>query len=357
MKTLFRILIVATFLGIIYYYSNDAKNEYDLLEGPNQTLQAIPKLDYTDLDEEAIPRPKTGISTLIDTSSDEIVARYGTPSRIDITSYGYEWWVYNETGNFLMVGVWDGIVTQLYTNEESIDVAPYSIGQTLNDIYRMTIFESEVTVKVDDNVYMFSMNEEDMQSRILVEYEGVYAQLYIDYESQKLSGIRFMNGQTLAMHQPYELQFVGDLIESPTPSSFLQMEINLANANQLADLVNAYRTKMDLPKLTQLNSLNFLASAHSEDMFLENFVSHNSPTYGSLTDRLDSQQIEYELSAENLATGYLDVIEVVHGWMNSTDHREVMFDEAYTHIGSGAFVNYYTQVYIEKKLTEASLIQ
>lgn len=353
MKTLFRILIVITILSIVYVYSADKEEYQELLEGPKQSIQAIPKVDYTDMEEESIVRPSSGISTLIDKSSDLILETYGTPSRIDITSYGYEWWVYNDIGKFLMVGVQEGIVMQIFTNEEAMDVAPYTIGQSLDDIYRMTIFEQEVTVKLDDNVYMFMMSEGDLHSRILVKYEGVYAQLYIEYETRNLIGVRFLNGETLVRHQPYELQFVGDLLESPTPSSFLQMEINLANSNQLTDLVNAYRVKNELPELTPSNELNAVSTSHSEDMFLENFVSHNSPTYGSLSDRLDNTQIEYVQSAENFATNYIDVIEVVHGWINSPDHRSVLLNDAFTHIGSGAFVNYYTQVFIEKKTEEA----
>ena len=44
MKTLFRILIVLSFLAIIFFYSSGSDN-YELLEGPNTTSQIIPKTE------------------------------------------------------------------------------------------------------------------------------------------------------------------------------------------------------------------------------------------------------------------------------------------------------------------------
>ena len=202
-------------------------------------------------------------------------------------------------------------------------------------------------MEIDDNIYMLAMNEEDMHSRILVKYDGVYAQLYIDEENKKLVGIRFLNGETLVLHKPYEIQFVGELLESSTPSSFVQLEINLANGYQLTDLVNAFRQKSELPPLQQNSKLNTIASANSKDMFLGNMMSHESPTYGLLQERLDSQNLGYKQYGQNIAADYVDVIEVVHGWINSPEHREQIDNEAFTHIGSGAFVNYFTQVYTE----------
>lgn len=355
MKTLFRILIVATFLGIVYYYSNSVEPLNEPLEGPNQSIQAIPKVNYEEIEEQAIARPNTGISTLVGKTSDTILERYGQPSRKDVTSYGYEWWIYDTNDFLLMIAITKQQVSQVYTNDPALDVAPYSIGQTLDEIYRMTIFESESTAKIEENLYMFMMNEEDMHSRILVKFNGVFAQLYIDQETDELSGIRYLNDETLIMHQPYEMQFVGNLLEPSTPSSFLQMDINAANAMQLVDLLNTFRVKNGATLLLTDEAVSTVAAAHSEDMFLQNFVAHESPTYGSLTNRLDDQFINYEEAAENLATGYIDAIEVIHGWLNSPEHRTVMLDDIYTHVGSGVFINYFTQVFITKS-QEPSLL-
>lgn len=345
MKTLFRILIIATSLGIVYYYTNVDSSETELLKGAEKVIQPVvdvPTIQF-ELD---LPRPTAGISTLIGKSGEGIVGSYGNPNRIDKTGFGYEWWIYNLNEEILMMGVDNNEVTQVYTNSAKFNPAPYKIDQSLEDVYRMTIFEQEVTVEIDDNIYMFAMNEQDMKNRILVKYEDVFAQVYIDGQTQLVDGVRFLDGKTLVLHKPYELQFVGELLEVRTPSSYDQIEINLANGKQLTELTNAYRLKNDLPALQQLTLLNSVAAEQSENLFLENMELKGVETVSSLKERLEENGVLSKYSGENIASNYKDAIEVVHGWMNSKDHRALLMNERFSHMGSGAFVNYFSQLYV-----------
>lgn len=348
MKALFRILIVVTCLAMVYYFSDFDDSTTGLLEGPNQITQPVSNGMPENIHGDDLPRPTTGLSTYIGKSSLEIVEQYGRPNRVDASAFGYEWWVYYVDGHTLMIGVNQEIVTQVYTNNVSFNIAPYQIGQSLDDVYRMTIFEQEVSVKIGENIYMFAMNEMDMQNRILVKYEDIFAQLYIDEEKKQLEGIRFLDGQTLVLHKPYELQFVGELLEASTPSSFKQIEINLANGRQLTELVNSYRQKNELPALQIMEQLVTVAGDHSEQIFLNNRMTHDA-TIDTLTNRLDAHEIIYQNAGENSATNYVDAIEVVHGWINSKEHRDLILNDRLNRIGSGAFVNYFTQIYIETK--------
>ncbi|WP_332647911.1 CAP domain-containing protein [Lysinibacillus sp. 54212] len=348
MKALFRILIVATLLGMIYYYSFIEQPEHEPLEGPNTVQQAIPSEHYENDFNETLSRPTEGVSVFIGKSSELLIKNYGEPLRIDQSGYGYNWWVYNE-GTFMMFGVEDDIVTQVYTNDRLVEVSPYEIGQKAEDVYRMTILEGEVTVEMDDNLYMFTMNQEDTKTRLLAKFDGLYAQLYIDSELGKLVGVRYMDGKTLVMQQPYEMQYVGELIEQPVLSSYSQLALHEATAQQLFDLANRFRQQHSLKPLLRLQSLDEAAMAHSEDMFLQNYVSHESPTLGTLTDRLNEKEITYEESGENIATSYYDAIEAVHGWINSSDHRTVLLDEKFTSVGSGVYYDYYTQIFIKQE--------
>ncbi len=350
MKTLFRILIIATCLGIIYYYSNVEPSKTELLEGPSQIIQPVSNVEEKKENQNDLPRPTAGISKFIGQYSDEILDNYGKPDRIDPSEFGYEWWVYHVNDELLMVGIHDEMVTQIYTNSPSFNIAPYVINQSLDDVYRMTIFEQEVTVEIGDNLYIFAMNEQDVQSRILVKYEDVYAQLYIDTETKKLDGVRFIDGKTLVLHKPYELQFVGNLLEANTPSSFQQLEINRANGLQLTDLVNAYRKKNELPVLLTSPQLNLLAETQSEAMLLESMATQTTEPIKPLDERLNNINVVFQSAAENVASNYKDSIEVMYGWINSKEHRELLLNNKFTHIGSGTFVNYYTQIYIEQNI-------
>ena len=353
MKTLFRILIVLSFLAIIFFYSSSSDN-YEPLEGPNSTSQIIPKTNNDQqISQDSLPRPENGLSTLIGKSSEELIKLYKEPTRTDKSAYGYEWWIYNQNpSQFMMFAVADGVVTQVYTNAIESDINPYKIGQSLEDIYSMTIIESEVNATIKDNIYTFTMSEDDMNTRILTKFDNIFAQLYIDSETGMLSGIRFMDSSTLVIHRPYEMSFVGELLSPPSPTSYLIEESNKANATIIYDLLNVFRVNNNLSTISEEDTLTMVAMEHSEEMYSEDYLSHESPTKGSLEERLNSEEIQYKQAEENIATSYIDSIEAVHGWLNSSTHRKYMLDENYTHVGSGTFMNYYTQIFIEEEKHE-----
>lgn len=349
MKVLFRILIIATCIGIVIYYSNEESSQTELLEGPSSITKPLVEPEHSMPSEQYLPRPATGISTLIGKTSKEVLETYGTPKRIDPSEYGYEWWIYDTDNGLLMVSMKEDRVNQIYTNNSKFDIAPFVIGEPLDDIYRTTVLGQEITVELEENIYIFAMNEQDLHDRILVKYNNLYAQLYIDKETNQLYSVRFLDGETLVLHKPYEMQFIGELFEASTPSSYMQIDINLANRRQLTDLANSFRVQYGLPALLPLDTLASLADYNSEHMFLEMMDSQVTDDEYKIEDQLNEVQQGYEQHGVNVATNYIDAIEVIHGWMNSKEHRTLLTDEEFTHIGSGAFMNYYTQLYLKQK--------
>ena len=347
MKVLFRILIIATCIGIVVYFSNEESSQTELLEGPPSISKPLVELEPS-MPTEQYPRPVTGISTLIGKTLKDVLETYSTPKRIDPSEYGYEWWIYDTDNGLLMVSMKEDRVNQIYTNNSEFDIAPFVIGEQLDDIYRTTVLGQEITVELEENIYIFAMNEQDLHDRILVKYDNLYAQLYIDHETNQLYSIRFLDGETLVLHKPYEMQFIGELFETSTPSSYMQIDINLANRRQLTDLANSLRVQNGLPTLLPSDTLASLADYNSEHMFLEMMDSQVTDEY-KIEDQLNEVQQSYEQHGVNVATNYQDAIEVIHGWMNSKEHRTLLTDEEFTHIGSGAFMNYYTQLYVKQK--------
>lgn len=348
MKALFRILMVCGAIALIGFMFFNTPKENEPLEGPNTNSNIIPQTELKQPDIGAMTRPQTGISTFIGKGTQTVLEQYGEPGRKEPSSFGYEWWVYNkDVSTFFMIGVENNVVTQVYIAGQDINAFPFKVGQKRDEIYRMTIIDYEVAANVGDNIYIFSMNEEDMQTRLLIKFDGLYAQLYIDRETSELQGIRYTNSKTLVLHQPYEMSYQGELVRRTPPSSFLQQEIDRANAKQLDDLLNITREHHGLLPVEMNESLENTARMHSEDMKVQNFLSHESPTYGDLKKRLQAQSIDYSDANENLATAYFDAIEAMHGWTNSPEHRKVLLNDKYSQVGSGVFVDYYTQIYIE----------
>lgn len=348
MKNLLRILIVATFFGIIFYYTSVEEEILEPLRGPNSPNQAIPRTEVDELSM-YLPRPQEGTSTFIGKESDLLLKEFGTPSRIEQSGFQYDWWIYVKDYEFIMFSVQDNIVTQVYTNSIRHNVAPYSIGQSIDEIYRMTIVESEIAVTIDETIYLFLMDEMDLRTRILVAFEDIFAQLYIDNETNELIGIRFIDGETLVMHKPYEFQYIGEMTQQRVPSSFEQSAIDLAYANQIYNLTNEFRLLNNLPKLLRSPILNEVAMEHSEYMALKDLNLNNEEKIITLEARLKENNVTYKKMGENLAVNYYDAIEVIHGWMNSKEHRETLLNEKFNISGTGVYLNNFTQLLIEKE--------
>ncbi|RNF40701.1 CAP domain-containing protein [Planococcus salinus] len=352
MKNLLRIMIILSIILVVFFYVDTSINENDTLEAP-RTVDPLPlpEINESPLD---VERPSEGLSTYIGKSTEKWLEDYGMPERIEPSAFGYEWWVYNQSfANFIMVGTTEGEVVQVYTAGTASNTAPYTIGQTLDELYRFTIIENEVTVKYGTNTYTFNLGPEDVSSRILVGFEDVFAQLYVDEEDKVLEAVRFTDAETLIRHQPYDMMYSGELLPKVTPSSSLQQAIDEANARQIIDLTNVYRLHHQRKPLAVNQGANVLAKEHSQLMARQNFSSGEELEVKALDQRLTDAQISFEAAAQNTATQYYDAAEAVHGWINSPDHRKTLLSRDYNQIGVGVFGKYYTQSFLKQEPTAA----
>lgn len=349
MKDLLRIMIFLAIVLIGLFYLDPSISENELLEAP-RPAEPLPSDNLTEtvLD---VERPTSGLSLYIGKSSEEWLGEYGQPDRIEPSAFAYEWWVYDAAySNFVMVGVKEGRIVQVYAAGESTDVAPYEIGQKLQDLYRFTIVQNEVTVKYGTNTYTFNLSEADMDKRLLVSFEEVYAQLYIDAAGQELEAVRFMDAETLIRHQPYDMMYAGDLLVTPTPSSTLQRSIDEANARQLIDLTNVYRLRHQRSPIHENPGASALAKQTSEEMARRDFSS-DEMAIEDLEARLQQADIQFKLAAINTASRYYDGAETVHGWFNSPSHRETLLGNQYNQLGVGVFGKYYSQILLKQDLS------
>lgn len=352
MKALWKIIVLLIIVLLLFYIMDDRVKENKPLESPVKHGTAIPVPGSGDgLPLPQPPRPESGLSLLVGKSVDSLLEQMGKPDRVEPSDYGYDWWIYDKDQE-LMIGVLKGKVNQVYTANLSSDIEPFEIGQDVKDIYRFTIVESEVAVQIGENIYTFTLNGDDVNNRLLIKYENVYAQLYIDGVDGELEAVRFIDPITLVLHQPYDMAYMGEIVSVDRPSSSMQMEVDRAMERQIYELTNLYRKKHGLNELSGDYDLAVVARKHSEDMALENYFSHESPVTGDLADRLKEAEIEHRKAWENIAFNYVDAIEAVHGWLNSTAHRDVLLEKDVTHLGTGAYGKYYTQVMIRENAEE-----
>lgn len=98
--------------------------------------------------------------------------------------------------------------------------------------------------------------------------------------------------------------------------------------------VNQERTSRGLKLLQVDPTLTELARKKSQDIVINNYFAHESPTYGSPSLMVRNAGVTYWLCGENLAKA--GSTEGAHQLlMESSAHRANILNQNYTHIGIG----------------------
>lgn len=121
--------------------------------------------------------------------------------------------------------------------------------------------------------------------------------------------------------------------------------------NEVIRLTNLERSKRGLPALKANWQLCRVARYKSQDMINKNYFAHQSPTYGSPFDMMESFGLRFASAGENIAMGQRTPKEVMTSWMNSPGHRGNILSTAYTEIGVGMAKDkngryYWTQMFM-----------
>ncbi len=125
-----------------------------------------------------------------------------------------------------------------------------------------------------------------------------------------------------------------------------------AQENEVIRLVNVQRSKVGLQSLTMNWQLCRVARYKSADMANKGYFAHQSPTYGSPFQMMESFGLKFSAAGENIAYGQKTPAEVMNGWMNSPGHKSNILNGTYTEIGVGLAKNksgvcYWTQQFIK----------
>ncbi|WP_111643889.1 CAP domain-containing protein [Paranoxybacillus vitaminiphilus] len=289
-----------------------------------------------------------GIMSLIGKSAEEVKKQFGEPVRIDYSAYDYKWWIYNhQPQTYVQIGILKNRVVTVYVCGEKVNVKPFQINQPIKDIFNKIPIDSSIPVSLENGTYRFELSEEDLTFQPLVKLGDVYAQIYVDRFTGRVSSVRFMDAETLIKMRPYELVYRGKLLAPKLLSVKEQKKVELANAKQILDITNVVRQRHGVEMVRWDEKTSKAAYEHSKDMKENQFFSHESPLHGDLKDRLVSSGVNFQIAGENIAAQYVDGAAAVEGWLNSESHRETLLNEQFTHLGVGVFDKYYTQNFIK----------
>lgn len=102
------------------------------------------------------------------------------------------------------------------------------------------------------------------------------------------------------------------------------------------------------PPLIWNDQLEIAALGHAEDMATKNYFSHTSKDGRSMADRITYAGYYFKgyksfTVGENIASGQLNIPEVMTGWLKSEGHCKNLMNPAFKEVGVAQFRNYWVQ--------------
>jgi uncharacterized protein YkwD len=119
-------------------------------------------------------------------------------------------------------------------------------------------------------------------------------------------------------------------------------------ANDVIAATNRERRVAGCPDLTVDPVLTVVAQAHSVDMAVAGYFSHDGRDGRTPFDRITAAGFAFSVAAENIAAGQRDPDTVLRAWMDSPGHRANILNCLLTRIGvgfatGGSYGTYWTQ--------------
>ena len=116
---------------------------------------------------------------------------------------------------------------------------------------------------------------------------------------------------------------------------------------EVFNLINSKRKNNGLSELKIDTEVQRVARIKAQDMVDKNYFSHDSPTYGSPFDMLNSFKVSYKTAGENIA-GNSSNSGAVNAWMNSAGHKANILNSNFNYTGIGVVnSNKYGKVYVQ----------
>lgn len=125
-----------------------------------------------------------------------------------------------------------------------------------------------------------------------------------------------------------------------------------SDEKEVFDLINKQRTNNGLTALKMDSETLNVARIKAQDMVDNNYFSHDSPTYGSPFNMLNSFKVTYKTAGENIA-GNSSNSGAVNAWMNSSGHKANILNKSFNYTGIGVvkspkYGKIYVQIFLGK---------
>ncbi|UOR12947.1 CAP domain-containing protein [Halobacillus amylolyticus] len=336
------LLLFFLLCGVIYFMIETTSSRELAEEGKETSKPPIGEENLENGESQA--HLQEGFFKWLGASSEEILAKFGEPERIDKSSYGYDWWVYSKDEQYFQIGIKDDTVVTSVTYDQYLN-EHLKTGESYDRLNQEYAFQNKFPLK--DGMFSFELTAKDLNERPLIALNDQWsAQLYFDTFTDKLSAIRAVRNDILLTLQPYQLTYRGELPQQQILTEDDWREINEGSQRQIYEMTNYIRSSKGVDRLKKHKEAAKVAFSHSRDMNQNNYFSHHSQNGNGVGERLRLGDVPFVRAGENIAAQHIDATAAIHGWLNSEGHRASLLDKRYTHIGVGVDHLYYTQNFL-----------
>lgn len=240
------------------------------------------------------------LDDLMGASVDTITNRFGQPDRIDLSRYGFDWYIYNnDLTKYLQIGIKDGKTVGIYSNSQY-----YKLNDNIGIGTPKSTVEEELgkplsSIMKGNTSYRMDNNDEWKVYKTNNEYyTTVFYNLQGDIELTAFMMIDYATEKSLKGYYG-------------TPSDRLRKSYEM----ELFDITNAYRVRHGKAPLKWSDEMTALTRAFCKDMVDKDYFDFTDTNGQVFTDRMNDAGIKYSSASELVAKGQMDSIFVIESWM------------------------------------------
>lgn len=228
----------------------------------------------------------------------------GEPEAVYTNEFGFARYLFhNNYKNFVMLGIKDNAIVEIYSNSPGFRYKNFSYGALLSDVVQ------KESVQIENNYA-------DMGNRI------EKAMIFFDEnEEYEVDSIYIRYTDIINKFDQYTEEFLSDA------------------GNLLFDFVNAARTAKGLDVLVWDETAAEAAKGHSLEMKQLDQVTYTGVSGSTPFERMEESGIAFSLAGEVISGEQRETIFVYNDWMQNVGTRSNLFSKEFKKAGIGCAMN------------------
>ncbi|PTH49044.1 CAP-associated domain-containing protein [Staphylococcus agnetis] len=348
---IFKVIGVMLLIAFLVYLFYSPKLEFDVLENPNQSKDVVKRSNTTKpkSNEGENPKLKSGVGTLVGTTMDKVTKKYGQADRTYSFDHDFKNYIFHRKHMYLIITAKNNKVKSVYVTGEGSksQTGPIDIHSRADHLYNNFSFNTEPQFSLNGRQYHYELSDKDIKTQALIQFGDIYAQVFIDQQTNHVIGLRFLDKEALVAMNPYKQNETDVLTED---------EVNQKEAHKNPDQdvnqrLTLYELTNEMRQLYHQKPLKVegkLESVANVNLFNTLSTDNRSFTESSLMNVLDQTDLHYHSVSQNVAYNFNDIPTLTHSWMNSDAHRSRMLNEKYTTMGGEIDRQYFILIFLEE---------